>query len=207
MDEVAGEDGVLVSVARTILEAHPFGGDAEFEEKAARGVRLGRPIAEECRRAAGENQPRLRKTPRERHCHEHARARFVEGHRVPRGADFLFDCAAEDDDAGGRRHVGWRLRKAILERPQENRAHRPQPAGEIDESGARDEPSPGARKAGEQRDGADGRSQSEQIRRRDERPQNLRGIEEHGAPADWIGSPDFSARTLTAGFCRRGGFA
>ncbi len=75
---------------------------------------------------AGINDAGLRKAAGERCSFGQAGGAIFESDGMAGLAEFVFDRAAQNNDAGGRVNIGGRLRKAIFQRP-----HEPDTDGEL----------------------------------------------------------------------------
>src|SRR6202042_238547 len=107
------EPVILLRVARLVLHNDAGRIDAELDEKLSSGQRFLR-LRNQRAASAGEDHSGLRVALGEERRFDHSLA-LVEDDLTPRLANQAVDGTPQNDDPEGRRHVGRRLWKAVLQ--------------------------------------------------------------------------------------------
>src|SRR6202044_4184813 len=101
MDEIASESGILVSVARTLLQLDPGGVNAKGDHQSGSVGGLGIVTRRQRIAAPGIDEAGLWETPRQRDRFGQPRRAIRQDHLMARFVDFWIDGAAEHDDSIG----------------------------------------------------------------------------------------------------------
>lgn len=176
-EERPGEAGVLGGVARLVLDHDPLRGDAARRENGLGQGFRGGTCADEARRCAGEDEPRLGEAMRERNAGEETLARLVQRDLARGGPAIGLLAPAEHDDAGD----GLELRgrgMAGFQGGDQQKAQREDPDCEEREEAGGEDHLCGAQASGPEREDPDQEKPRQPAFRADQQPDQLRGEEE-----------------------------